>query len=62
MGKNIGKKYKEKIKYSQKIIEHAKQSATDSLKTNAKKGNPRNSRGRRCSRKTTRRKKKRSNI
>ena len=45
MGKSIGKKYKEKIKYSQKIIEPAKQSATDSFKTNAKKGNSKNSRG-----------------
>ena len=58
MGKNIGKKYKKKIKYSQKIIELAKQSATDSFKTNAKKGHSRNSTGRRFSRETTRRKEK----
>ena len=32
MGKNIGKN-----KYSQKLLDHAKQSATDALKTSSKK-------------------------
>ena len=35
MGKNIGKTISKKLscKYSQKLLDHAKQSATDALKT-----------------------------
>ena len=39
MGKNIGKK-----KYNQKLLDHAKQSATDTLKTSSKKSHLKNSR------------------
>ena len=39
MGKNIGKN-----KYSQKLLDHAKQSATDALKTSSKKSHLKNSR------------------
>ena len=39
MGKNIGKTISKKLsgKYSQKLLDHAKQSATDALKTNLKR-------------------------
>ena len=39
MGKNIAKN-----KYSQKLLDHAKQSATDALKTSSKKSHLKNSR------------------
>ena len=39
MGKNIGKNISESLsgKYSQKRLDHAKQSATDALKTTSKR-------------------------
>ena len=39
MGKNIGKTISKKLsgKYSQKLLDHAKQSATDALKTSSKR-------------------------
>ena len=39
MGKNIGKDWNENLsgKYSQELLDHAKQSATDALKTAVKK-------------------------
>ena len=45
-GKNIAKKksYDLRFKYSEKRLYHAKQSATDALKTSSKKSNPKNSR------------------
>ena len=45
-GKNIAKKirYNLRFKYSEKRLYHAKQSATDALKTSSKKSNPKNSR------------------
>ena len=39
MGKNIGKNISKSLnsKYSQQILDHAKQSATDALKTSSKR-------------------------
>ena len=39
MSKNIGKNVSKKLrgKYSQKLLDHAKQSATDALKTNSQR-------------------------
>ena len=39
MGKNVGKSISKtlSIKYSQKLLDHAKQSATDALKTTSKR-------------------------
>ena len=39
MGKNIGKNISESLnsKYCQKLLDHAKQSATDALKTSSKR-------------------------
>ena len=39
MGKNIGKNISKSLvgKYSQKILDHAKQSATDTIKTSPKR-------------------------
>ena len=39
MGKNIGKNISKNInvKYSKKLLDHAKQSATDTLKTSSKR-------------------------
>ena len=41
MGKNISKSTSKSLsgKYSQKILDHAKTSATDALKTSSKKSN-----------------------
>ena len=40
MGKNIGKSISKSLsgKYSQRLLDHAKQSATDALKTSSKRG------------------------
>ena len=46
MGKNSGKNIIKNCsgKYSQKLLDHAKQSATDEFKTASKKSNPKNNR------------------
>ena len=46
MGKNIGKNISKNLsgKYSQKRLDHAKQSAADALKTVSTKSNSKNSR------------------
>ena len=46
IGKNIGKNISKIFsgKYSQKLLDHAKQSATDVFKTASKKSNSKNSR------------------
>ena len=47
MGKNFGKKINKNLsgKYSQKLLDHAKKSATDAFKTaSKKKSNSKNSR------------------
>ena len=46
MGKNIGKNISKNLrgKYSQKLLDHAKKSATDALKTFSKKSHSKNSR------------------
>ena len=37
MGKDIGKNISKSLKYSQKLLDHAKQSAPDALKTSSKR-------------------------
>ena len=46
MGENIGKNVSKKLggKYSLKLLDHGKQSATDALNTSSKKSNSKNSR------------------
>ena len=45
MTNNIGKNISRNLsgKYSQKLLDHAKQSATDAFKTDSKKSNSKNS-------------------